>query len=95
MIDPALLRPGRLDTLLYVPLPDAPGRASIMKTLARKVPIAPDVDVGAIGASNQCEGFSGADLAALVSSSFTYKCKEDISIHCLKVRCAGKHYMNL
>lgn len=78
MIDPALLRPGRLDTLLYVPLPDAPGRASIMKTLARKVPIAPDVDVGAIGASNQCEGFSGADLAALVREACTATLKDKI-----------------
>ena len=67
MIDSALLRPGRFDTLLYVPLPDRAGRASIMRTLVRNVPIGVDVDVGAIGESNQCEGFSGADLALLVS----------------------------
>jgi len=67
MIDSALLRPGRFDTLLYVPLPDSAGRASIMHTLVRNVPIGMGVDVGAIGGSNQCEGFSGADLALLVS----------------------------
>ncbi|OAE28676.1 hypothetical protein AXG93_312s1050 [Marchantia polymorpha subsp. ruderalis] len=66
MIDPALMRPGRLDKLLYVPLPDSKGRGSIMKTLVRKVPLAPDVDVCAIGESERCEGFSGADLASLV-----------------------------
>lgn len=69
MLDPALLRPGRLDTLLYVPLPDPKGRASIMRTLVRKTPLAADVDVSAIGESNQCEGFSGADLHSLVSIS--------------------------
>jgi len=69
MIDPALLRPGRLDTLLYVPLPDPPGRVSIMRTLVRNTPIAADVDVSAIAESNQCEGFSGADLHSLVSIS--------------------------
>jgi ATP-dependent Zn protease len=53
--------------LLYVPLPDSAGRASIMRTLVQNVPIGVGVDVGAIGGSNQCEGFSGADLALLVS----------------------------
>ncbi|KAL2644637.1 hypothetical protein R1flu_012224 [Riccia fluitans] len=66
MIDPALMRPGRLDKLLYVPLPDSKGRGSIMKTLVRKVPLAPSVDACAIGESERCEGFSGADLASLV-----------------------------
>jgi SpoVK/Ycf46/Vps4 family AAA+-type ATPase len=69
MIDPALLRPGRLDTLLYVPLPDPPGRASIMRTLVRNTPLAADVDVSAIGESSRCEGFSGADLHSLVRVS--------------------------
>ena len=66
MIDPAMLRPGRLDKLLYVPLPPPDGRAAILKTLTRKTPIAPEMDVGAIAASARCEGFSGADLASLV-----------------------------
>ena len=40
MIDPAMLRPGRLDKLLYVPLPPPDGRAAILKTLTRKTPLA-------------------------------------------------------
>lgn len=78
MIDPALLRPGRLDTLLYVPLPDALGRASILRTLVRNVPMDADVDVGAIGERSQCEGFSGADLASVVSVSFVIKFEENL-----------------
>lgn len=66
MVDSALLRPGRLDKLLYVPLPDPAGRASILDTLVRRVPLAGDVDVPSIGMSQHCEGFSGADLGALV-----------------------------
>ena len=66
MIDPAMLRPGRLDKLLYVPLPPPDGRASILKTLTRKTPIAADVRIERIALSAACEGFSGADLASLV-----------------------------
>jgi ribosome biogenesis ATPase len=66
MIDPAMLRPGRLDKLLYVPLPPPDGRVAILKTLTRRTPIAPDVRVDQIALGRSCEGFSGADLAALV-----------------------------
>ena len=66
MIDPAMLRPGRLDKLLYVPLPPPDGRVAILNTLTRRTPIASDVRVDQIALSRSCEGFSGADLAALV-----------------------------
>ena len=66
MIDPAMLRPGRLDKLLYVPLQPPDGRAAILRTLTRKTPLAPGVDVMAIGESGRCNGFSGADLSSLV-----------------------------
>jgi len=69
MIDPAMCRPGRLDKLLYVDLPDSPARAEIIGTMLRRVPLAgPDVVAGidSLVRSAQCEGFSGADLAALV-----------------------------
>ena len=66
MIDPAVLRPGRLGKMLYVPLPDIGGRVSILKTLIRQKPISSDVDLVSIASSKQCEGLSGADLAALV-----------------------------
>ena len=65
VVDPAFLRPGRFGNLLYVPLPNADERASILKAIARKKPIDPSVDLDGI-AKNNCEGFSGADLAHLV-----------------------------
>ena len=66
IIDPALLRPGRLDKILYVPLPDAAGRISILKTVSRKSPISAEVNFGKIAHDSRCNGLSGADLAALV-----------------------------
>ena len=66
IIDPALLRPGRLDKTLYVPLPDAAGRGAILTAAARRTPLAPDVDLRALAAADACCGFSGADLASLV-----------------------------
>ena len=64
MIDPAMLRPGRLDKLLFVPLPPADGRAAILRALTRKTPVADDINVSHIAAA--CDGFSGADLSSLV-----------------------------
>jgi ribosome biogenesis ATPase len=65
IIDPAMLRPGRLDKLLYVPLPTASDRASILKTCVKKVPLADGFDIEVIANAPQCEGYSGADLSAL------------------------------
>ncbi|CAH0487800.1 unnamed protein product [Peronospora farinosa] len=66
IIDSAMLRPGRLDKLLYVPLPQASERYQILKTIAAKCAVAPSVDLEAIAGDPRCEGFSGADLSALV-----------------------------
>ncbi|KAF8813475.1 AAA-domain-containing protein [Phlegmacium glaucopus] len=77
MIDPAMVRPGRLDKLLYVDLPSAGERAEIVRTLLRKVPLgsmnnasgsSPDMIKEEIErvVGEKCDGFSGADLAALV-----------------------------
>ena len=66
IIDPAMLRPGRLDKLLYVPLPTKDDRYNILKTICRKVPIGQDVDLVKIAYDQHCEGYSGADLSALV-----------------------------
>ncbi|KAK7043803.1 Ribosome biogenesis ATPase rix7 [Paramarasmius palmivorus] len=72
MIDPAMCRPGRLDKLLYVDLPTPPERAEIVRTMIqrRNVPLPPDThsleQVESLVRSNKCEGYSGADLAALV-----------------------------
>ena len=66
MIDPAMLRPGRLDKLLYVPLPTAPQRVAILRTVGRKYPLHESVDLEALGRDSRLEGFSGADLTSLV-----------------------------
>ncbi|KAJ2599287.1 Ribosome biogenesis ATPase rix7 [Coemansia sp. RSA 1721] len=66
IIDPAMLRPGRLDKLLYVELPTVAERAEILRTLTKKTPLASDVDLAAVAADKRCEGFSGADLAGLI-----------------------------
>lgn len=66
IIDPAMLRPGRLDKLLYVQLPTMEERLDILQTLARKTPLASDVKLEIVAADERCENFSGADLASLV-----------------------------
>ncbi|RKP26560.1 ribosome biogenesis ATPase RIX7 [Syncephalis pseudoplumigaleata] len=66
IIDGAMLRPGRLDKLLYVELPVASERTEILRTLCRSTPLADDVRLETIAADPRCEGFSGADLASLV-----------------------------
>ena len=57
IIDPAMLRPGRLDTLLYVPLPTSEERVEILKTLCRGRRLKSDVDLAAIGSDSKMEGF--------------------------------------
>ena len=60
ILDDALLRPGRLDQHIYIPLPDKPSRLSIIRAVLKKTPIASDVDLVFI--SELTEGFSGADI---------------------------------
>ena len=67
VLDPALLRPGRFDRQITVPLPDILGREKILKVHMRKVPLAPDVDARIIARGTP--GFSGADLANLVNEA--------------------------
>ena len=64
LVDPALLRPGRLDELVYVGTPDAPGREHILKIHTAKMPLAADVDLAAV--AHQAERFTGADLEDVV-----------------------------
>ncbi|KAL7266013.1 Ribosome biogenesis ATPase rix7 [Rhizina undulata] len=66
VIDPAMLRPGRLDKPLLVDLPLPQERVEILKTLTKKCPLGEDVDLVALGTDGRCGNFSGADLAALV-----------------------------
>ena len=67
VLDPALLRPGRFDRQVVVPLPDIRGREQIIKVHMKKVPIAQDVDASLIARGTP--GFSGADLANLVNEA--------------------------
>ncbi|CAA0831052.1 Cell division control protein 48 homolog C [Striga hermonthica] len=69
VIDPALLRSGRLGKLLYVPLPSPDERVMILKALARNKLLDADVDLMAIGTDVACESFSGADLSALMNEA--------------------------
>jgi len=67
VLDPALLRPGRFDRQVVVPLPDIRGREQILQVHMRKVPMAPDVKADIIARGTP--GFSGADLANLVNEA--------------------------
>jgi len=64
LIDPALLRPGRFDELVYVPVPDGKARRHILAIQTRAMPLAPDVDLDRI--AEKTERYTGADLADLV-----------------------------
>ena len=77
-LDPALCRPGRLDSLIYVPLPDEPGRLSILKAQLRKTPMAADIDLGYI--ASKTHGFSGADLGFITQRAVKIAIKEDIAL---------------
>jgi transitional endoplasmic reticulum ATPase len=64
LVDPAMLRPGRLERLVYAPPPDAEARALILRASAKPVPLAGDVDLDALG--ERTDGYSAADCAALI-----------------------------
>lgn len=76
IIDPALLRPGRLDQLIYIPLPDDGSRKAIFKAALRKSPVAPDVDIDLLAKVTQ--GFSGADITEICQRACKYAIRESI-----------------
>ncbi len=67
VLDPALLRPGRFDRQVVVPRPDVRGREEILRVHARRIPLAPDVELKVLARGSP--GFSGADLANLVNEA--------------------------
>lgn len=67
LIDPALLRPGRLERLVFVEAPDADARYEILKTAAKSVPLSKDVDLKAV--ATDLDGYSAADCVALLRES--------------------------
>ncbi|CAL9752674.1 unnamed protein product [Musa acuminata subsp. burmannicoides] len=76
IIDPALLRPGRLDQLIYIPLPDEASRFQIFKACLRKSPVSKDVDLRALAKYTQ--GFSGADITEICQRACKYAIRENI-----------------
>lgn len=75
-IDPALLRPGRLDQLIYIPLPDEDSRISILSATLKKSPVAPDVDLTFLAKATH--GFSGADLTEICQRASKLAIRESI-----------------
>ncbi|MFP4278240.1 MAG: ATP-dependent zinc metalloprotease FtsH, partial [Wenzhouxiangella sp.] len=75
VLDQALLRPGRFDRQVVVPLPDLKGREQILKVHMRKVPVGDDADPRVIARGTP--GFSGADLANLVNEAALFAARQD------------------
>ncbi|GJL76519.1 MAG TPA: ATP-dependent zinc metalloprotease FtsH [Nitrosomonas sp.] len=75
VLDPALLRPGRFDRQVTVPLPDIRGREQILNVHMRKVPLAPDVKAGVLARGTP--GMSGADLANLVNEAALFAARRN------------------
>jgi transitional endoplasmic reticulum ATPase len=78
LIDPALLRPGRFDELIYVGVPDTPGRERILRIQTAKMPLAGDVDLADLAA--RADRFTGADLGDLVRRAGLIALRKSLSV---------------
>ncbi|CAI7785266.1 unnamed protein product [Closterium sp. NIES-54] len=76
IIDPALLRPGRLDQLIYIPLPDEGSRLKIFEAVLRKSPLAKEVELPAL--ARYTHGFSGADITEICQRACKYAIRQNI-----------------
>ncbi|MCK2237905.1 MULTISPECIES: AAA family ATPase [unclassified Crossiella] len=76
LVDPALLRPGRLERLVYVPPPDAQARTEILKSAARHTPLTAEVDLTALAL--ELDGYSAADCAALIREAALTAMRESL-----------------
>ncbi len=76
LVDPALLRPGRLERLVYVPPPDEHARTEILRSAARNTPFTSDVDLTALAA--ELDGYSAADCAALIREAALTAMRESL-----------------
>jgi transitional endoplasmic reticulum ATPase len=76
IIDPAILRPGRLDQLIYIPLPDEKSREAIFRAGLRKSPVAKDVDL--IYIAKVTHGYSGADLTEVCQRAVKLAIRQSI-----------------
>jgi len=76
IIDPALMRPGRLDQLIYIPLPDLKSRIEVFRAVLRKSPVSKDVDIEFL--AGKTEGFSGADITEICQRATQLAIRESI-----------------
>jgi transitional endoplasmic reticulum ATPase len=76
IIDPALLRPGRFDRLVFIPLPDKKAREEIFKVHTRKMPLAEDVNISVL--ADMTEGYTGADIEAICREAAINAIREDL-----------------
>ncbi|MBA3751110.1 MAG: AAA family ATPase, partial [Nitrosopumilus sp.] len=99
MIDPALLRPGRFDRIVYVPLPDKNTRKKIIEIHSSDKPISKDIDFEKI--AELTEGFSGADVSSVVNTAVSlvlheylkkYNTPEDAANHASEAHVTMKHF---
>lgn len=88
IIDPALMRPGRLDSLIYIGLPDFEARVSVFQANFRKSPVDPAVDYEYF--ADRTEGFSGADIAAVCKSAAKTAIRGSIHKERLKIEAKEK-----
>jgi transitional endoplasmic reticulum ATPase len=84
LLDPALLRPGRFDELVYVPVPDKEGRLRILQIHSRNMPLADDVDLDSI--ASRTERFTGADLENLVRRAGLFTIRENLESDTVAMR---------
>jgi transitional endoplasmic reticulum ATPase len=76
ILDPAVIRPGRLDQLIYIPLPDLKSRIAIFQAALRKAPMDPNVDLEVLARSTH--GFSGADISEICTTASKLAIREAI-----------------
>jgi transitional endoplasmic reticulum ATPase len=84
LLDPALLRPGRFDELIYVPLPDEKGRRRILSIHTVRMPLDEDVNLGELAA--QTEGYTGADLENLVRRAGLHALRDNMGASIVSMR---------
>jgi transitional endoplasmic reticulum ATPase len=99
MIDTALLRPGRFDKLIFVPLPDKEARKQILEIHSNDKPLAPEVDLEKVAEAT--EGFSGADVAAIANTAVSlvlheylakYPTPEEANKHVVEAKVQPRHF---
>jgi transitional endoplasmic reticulum ATPase len=79
MVDPALLRPGRFDRMLYIPAPDLEARKAILRIHTKGMPLAEDVSIDKL--AEQTETYTGAEIAAVCSAASIAAINDHLAAH--------------